>query len=77
MKHVFELRNLALVVICVGLNLGIGFIASKIKLPVYLDSIGTVLATGLGGLWSGIICGLLSLVIASAYTPTLWAMREP
>ncbi len=73
MKHLFELRNLALVVICIVLNLGIGLIVTTLKLPVYLDSIGTVLPTALGGLWSGIICGLLSVVVGSAYTPTLWA----
>jgi energy-coupling factor transport system substrate-specific component len=73
MKHFFELRNLALVVICIVLNLGIGLIVTTLKLPVYLDSIGTVLASALGGLWSGIICGLLSVFIGSVYTPTLWA----
>ncbi len=73
MKHFFELRNLALVVICVALNLGIGLIVSKLKLPIYLDSIGTVLATGIGGLWAGIICGLVSVLVGSVFTPTLWA----
>jgi energy-coupling factor transport system substrate-specific component len=73
MKHFFELRNLALVVICIVLNLGIGLIVSKLKLPIYLDSIGTVVATGLGGVWSGIICGRLSVLVGSFFTPTLWA----
>jgi energy-coupling factor transport system substrate-specific component len=73
MKHFFELRNLALVVICIVLNLGIGLIVSKLKLPFYLDSIGTVLATALGGAWSGIICGLLSVFVGSIFSPTLWA----
>jgi energy-coupling factor transport system substrate-specific component len=73
MKRFFAWRNLALVVICIVLNLGIGLIVSKLKLPIYLDSIGTVVATGLGGLWSGIACGVLSVIIGSVYTPTLWA----
>lgn len=45
---------------------------SAVKLPLYLDSIGTVLATALGGLWTGILCGVLSVIIGSIYTPTLW-----
>jgi energy-coupling factor transport system substrate-specific component len=73
MKHFFEWRNLALVLICIVLNLGIGLIVSTLKLPIYLDSTGTVLATALGGLWSGIGCGVLSVIIGSVYTPTLWA----
>jgi len=73
----FEWRNLALVLICIVLNLGIGLIVTTLKLPFYLDSIGTVLATALGGLGAGIIAGVLSVVIGSAYTPTLWALREP
>ena len=52
MKHFFELRNLALVVICIVLNLGIGLIVSKLKLPFYLDSIGTV--TG-DSAWRGVV----------------------
>ncbi len=71
MKHLSKRLLLARIVICVGLNLGIGFIVATMKLPFYLDSVGTVLATALGGLWSGIICGLLSVIIGSAYTPTL------
>jgi energy-coupling factor transport system substrate-specific component len=73
MKYFSEWRNLALVLICIVLNLGIGLIVSTLKLPIYLDSIGTVLATALGGLWSGIICGLLSVLVGSFSTPTLWA----
>ena len=73
MKHFSDWRFLVLIVVCIGLNLGIGFVVNTLKLPIYLDSIGTVLATALGGLWTGIACGLLSMIIGSAYTPTLWA----
>jgi energy-coupling factor transport system substrate-specific component len=66
-------RFIALVAICVCLNLGLGFLVSVLRLPLYLDSIGTVLATALGGLWTGILSGVLSVIIGSAYTPTLWA----
>lgn len=73
MKHLSKPRLLMLMVGCVGLNLGIGFIVTRMKVPLYLDSIGTVLAIALGGLWVGIPCGLISVIVGSAYTPTLWA----
>jgi len=66
-------KFLALVVVCACLNLGTGFVVATIRLPFYLDSIGTVLATMLGGVWAGIACGLLSVLVGTAYTPTLWA----
>jgi energy-coupling factor transport system substrate-specific component len=64
---------LALIVVCISINIGIGFIVSAFKLPFYLDSIGTILATFLGGPLIGIATGVLSVVIGSIYTPTLWA----
>jgi energy-coupling factor transport system substrate-specific component len=73
MQQISGLRILVLVAVSVGLNLGIGFIVTAMKLPLYLDSVGTVVATAVGGLWSGLICGILSVIIGSAYTPTLWA----
>jgi energy-coupling factor transport system substrate-specific component len=73
MKHLSKPQLLALLMVCVVLNLGIGFIVTTLKAPLYLDSIGTVLATAIGGLWPGIACGIVSGIIGSAYTPTLWA----
>ena len=73
MKRLSEPRFLGLMAVCVGLNLGIGFVVTGVKLPLYLDSIGTMIATALGGLWVGIPCGLISVVVGSAYSPTLWA----
>jgi len=73
MKQLSEERFLALIVVCAGLNLGIGFVITAVKLPLYLDSIGTVMATALGGLWTGMACGILSMITGSTYIPTLWA----
>jgi energy-coupling factor transport system substrate-specific component len=56
MRRLSEPRFLGLMAVCVGLNLGIGFIVTTTKLPLYLDSIG-----------------LISVIVGSAYTPTLWA----
>lgn len=69
----FSPERLALIVVCIILNLGIGFLVAYIKLPFYLDSIGTVIGSYLlGPLW-GCAIGLATVLIGSIYTPTLWA----
>jgi energy-coupling factor transport system substrate-specific component len=73
MTQLPKTRFLALVVVCAGLNIGIGTIVSTLKLPFFLDYIGTVLCTALGGLGAGLITALLGTVLGSAFTPTLWA----
>ena len=73
MNHPSKAAFLALVVVCAGLNVGIGSVVATLKLPFFLDSIGTVLATALGGIWAGIACGLLATIVGSAFVPTLWA----
>lgn len=64
---------LALIVVCAGLNIGIGSVVAALKLPIFLDSIGTVLATVLGGLWAGIVVALIGTILGSAFAPNLWA----
>ena len=66
-------KHIALVTVCIAINLGIGFVVATLKLPFYLDSIGTVLATVLGGLTTGIACAVVTVIVGSVYTPTLWA----
>jgi energy-coupling factor transport system substrate-specific component len=73
MKHYSLPRFMAFVTIGAILNLGLGFVVSALRLPLYLDSTGTILATALGGLWAGILCGLFSAIVGSVHTPTLWA----
>jgi energy-coupling factor transport system substrate-specific component len=66
-------KALALIVVCVALNLSTGFVVAALKLPFYLDSIGTVLATFLGGFWVGVATGVVAVLVGSLYTPTMWA----
>lgn len=72
-KNSFGPEHLALMAVSIALNLGVGFVVSAAKLPFYLDSIGTLLATALGGLSIGLVVGVLSVLIGSLYVPTLWA----
>jgi energy-coupling factor transport system substrate-specific component len=62
---------LALIVVCILLNLGIGALVAVIRLPFYLDSIGTVLSSFVAGPVVGIIVGLASVLVGATYTPTL------
>jgi energy-coupling factor transport system substrate-specific component len=51
---------------CVALNLTVGQITAFLKLPVYLDSVGTVLLAVLSGPLSAIVAGSFANLIAAA-----------
>jgi energy-coupling factor transport system substrate-specific component len=51
----------------VAMNLSVGQITFALKLPVYLDSIGTVLTAVLCGPWAAALTGSLSNILASAF----------
>ncbi|MEP0823670.1 MAG: ECF transporter S component [Ignavibacterium sp.] len=61
-----EGAGLPFVAFCIALNLTSGQLAAGLKIPLYLDSIGTVLAAVLCGPWSAIVAGSLSNILASA-----------
>ena len=54
---------LALIPLAIAINIAIGQIVQTLKLPLYLDSIGTVLVGALLGPWIGLLTGALSNVI--------------
>ena len=57
-----------------ALNVAVGYLAGLLKLPLYLDSIGTVLVAVLCGWMYGLLAGLASLVVLSlTQTPTVIA----
>jgi energy-coupling factor transport system substrate-specific component len=66
---VFKLRldsvGLVLIPVCIGLNVSGRAIAVGLKLPLFLDSIGTVLAAVLAGPWVGASVGLVTNLISS------------
>ena len=59
--------GLPFVAFCIALNLSAGQLASALKLPIYLDSLGTVLVAVLCGPWSAIVAGVFSNILASAF----------
>ena len=70
-------RTLALIVFSIAINMIGGQLSSMLKLPIFLDSIGTLICALLAGPWvalfsgllTNLIWGLLSGPIAAAFAP--------
>ncbi|MGW8144841.1 MAG: hypothetical protein ACWGN2_10630 [Anaerolineales bacterium] len=62
-KSEFTTRTWVLMVIAIAINIAIGQIIVILKLPIYLDSIGTVLVGALVGPWAGMLTGALANII--------------
>ena len=56
---------LALMPVAIAINIAVGSLTIALRLPIYLDSIGTVLVGALAGPWAGALTGLLSNLIWS------------
>jgi len=56
---------LALMPVAIAINIAVGSLTTALRLPIYLDSIGTVLVGALAGPWAGALTGLLSNLIWS------------
>lgn len=61
-----------LIPVAIAINLTIGQIVLTLKLPVYLDSIGTVLVGVICGPWAGALTGSLSNIIAGVILDPGW-----
>jgi energy-coupling factor transport system substrate-specific component len=59
------LRDLVLVRLGVAINLVIGQVAAALLLPVYLDTVGTILVAALVGPRAAIVAGLVSQVLSA------------
>src|SRR5512141_2951559 len=73
-KSNFTTMMLVMIPILAGINLVGGWLASTLKLPIFLDMIGTILAAALGGPWVAAVVGLitnifLALVANPVYLP--------
>lgn len=61
-------QTLALISAGIVLNMVIGTIVHVLKIPVYLDAVGTIAVTLLAGVSAGMITGVLSFVFAGLVT---------
>lgn len=60
LKAQFSTKSLVLIPIAVGVNLIGGTLCSTLKLPLFLDMIGTIVVACLSGPWVAALCGLLT-----------------
>lgn len=61
----FSTATLALIPAAIAINVAAGSIVYALKLPIYLDSIGTVLVGVLAGPWAGAATGIFANMIWS------------
>ena len=61
-------RLLALIPLAVGINLALGQFAAAVALPVFLDTVGTILVATLLGLWPALLTGLVSQLAFTVIT---------
>jgi energy-coupling factor transport system substrate-specific component len=66
-----RIRLLAIVPMGVAINLAIGLTVATLKLPIFLDAIGTVLFTILCGWRIGASVGVLSFLVGGLVNPLL------
>lgn len=59
-QPIFSTRVLVLMAIGIALNMALGQLVSLLKLPVFLDSLGTMLVAVLCGPWIGGLTGLVT-----------------
>jgi energy-coupling factor transport system substrate-specific component len=62
-KGDFNTLTIVMIPVAIAINIAIGQLVVVLGLPVYLDSIGTVLVGALAGPWVGALTGLLSNLI--------------
>lgn len=69
----FSVLTVSLIPICVAVNVIGGQIASGLKLPIYLDSIGTFLVGALCGPIPGAAAGLITAIVSAMFSPIMIA----
>src|SRR6266508_5544386 len=65
----FNTMTWVLIPVAIAINIAIGQIVVLLKLPVYLDSIGTVRVGILCGPWAGALTGALANTIWGLFNP--------
>ncbi|WP_421903609.1 ECF transporter S component [Maridesulfovibrio sp.] len=76
-KKDFTTFTWVLIAVAIVINIAVGQLVSLLKLPIFLDSIGTVMVGVLAGPWAGglaglitnLIWGVISSPVAAAFAP--------
>lgn len=82
LKEDFTTTTIVLIAIAIVINMAVGQMVSMLKLPIFLDSIGTILvgllagpiAGGLTGLLTNLIWGMITSPVAAAFSPVALAI---
>lgn len=77
LKKDFSTITLALIPAAIVLNIVVGTITDTLALPIFLDSIGTMLIAVLAGPWAGLVTGLLTNLIWGLITSPVAAAFAP
>lgn len=72
-KDDFTMQAILIIPVCVAVNFVGGQLAGLLKLPMYLDTIGTIFASLLCGPWVGAVAGGLTNVVTGIANPTNFA----
>lgn len=72
-----DVKTWALLPLAATLNIAGGWLASALKLPLYLDSLGTIWAACLGGPLAGALTALISGLISAAANSPIWLCFLP
>jgi len=63
LKQDFTTTTWVMIPVVIAINIAVGQLIYTLKIPLYLDSIGTVLVGVLAGPWAGALTGLLTNLI--------------
>jgi energy-coupling factor transport system substrate-specific component len=63
LKQEFTTTTWVMIPVAIALNIAIGTLVTFLKIPLYLDSVGTVLVAVIAGPVAGLVTGLLSNLI--------------
>lgn len=70
-------RLIALIPAAVAINLVIGRLVAELSLPIYLDTLGTMLVAVLAGLPGGILVGTVSQLLSGMLSGYQWVAFMP
>lgn len=65
----FSTITWVLIPVAIAINSAVGWVVAQLKLPVYLDSIGTVFIAAVAGPWVGALTGALTNIILGFIDP--------
>jgi len=69
LKNDFSLMSSLLIPVAVAINFTGSFIASSLKLPLFLDAIGTVFISLIAGPWVGAVTAVITSIATGGFNP--------